>query len=661
MRALWSRAAPSPGSCAPARACVVAVSVAGFPAVRRRQSTLVQPWRVAYKRMRKARDRPLSAAEKLWASEGAQWAAMSDHTPLEALPADLDWVAVEQAVAMDVVDDDDDVGLLHKMHSRAYDDPDDPDDLDVSWNDLRFDSSLPGTQALQWPPNTGRPVAPYNLPPQSLWAPDELRWAAMRRRLTWKKLSMSEFVTALLIHNLMRALNVGVRFIDLSSLSPQIARLAALSPAEAQRAKQDIHDSLARLRMTPVDSRADDIARAREHPEQPAIPCYTQDADGDFHAVAQQLNRGLRHLLHHASSKKMPDMDVADIVAKICHNLLVSSASPDVQSYNILLTGFKRLRRPDLVDRVVDAFHASKIRPNEITCREVLGHYITQSRPEDFSQFVSLMRGVGDALMLANPATNVNEASQGRLVRVSNTKVYQKMYPTPMVFGVLIGGVMKFAGFDRALDVYYEMKADGWGLDVPSLNRLLGDCIRRQDWEGGSYVWQEISSIKTIAMPYDMARSYEFMLSLCSVTGQTAAFNRLLSEVVMRGFDRKSILDAAMDATHWAQRKRTSHAPAWAADNVMIAVSGFVSDSKWASRLEEMPADVEQDDDMFVHSALGENASEYEDDDDDDDDDDDGPDTGPGSEELDRIKADQESWASWVEAEFGERPKDPEP
>jgi hypothetical protein len=208
------------------------------------------------------------------------------------------------------------------------------------------------------------------------------------------------------------------------------------------------------------------------------------------------------------------------------------------------------------------------------------------------------------------------------------------------------------------------MKADGWGLDVPSLNRLLGDCIRRQDWEGGSYVWQEISSIKSIAMPYDMARSYEFMLSLCSVTGQTAAFNRLLSEVVTRGFDRKSILDAAMDATHWAQRKRTSHAPAWAADNVMIAASGFVSDSKWASRLEEMPADVEQDDDMFVHSALGENASEYDDEDDDDNDDnddEDGPDMVPGSEELDRIKAEQESWASWVEAEFGERPKDPEP
>jgi hypothetical protein len=646
MRALWSRAAPSPGSCPAARACIV--GVAGAAAGCRSVSTSIPSppplpsppsWKTAYKRLNEARARPLSAAEKSRACEGAAPTAISDHVPLEALPADLDWDAVGRAVGMDVGDD---AGLLRNMHSRAYDDPDNPDD---AWDDLRFDSSLPGTQALHWPANTGRPIARYNLPPQSLWAPDTLRWTAMRRRYTWKKLTMHEFATALLIHALMRACHAHVHALDLSPLSPHIAQLAALCPADARRARNHIRVSLAQLQLTPVDSPDDDIARARKHPPQPAIPCYTQDVDGDFHAVVQQLNRGLRQLLHHPSREAMPDVQVAATVAKICHNLLVSSASPDVQTFNLLLTGFKRWRRPDLVDHVIAAFHTSKIRPNEITCREVLGHYISESRPKQFSHFVALMRGVGDALMLANPATQVNEAGQNRLIRISENKVYQKVHPTPMVFGALVGGVLKFAGFDRALDVYYEMKADGWGLDVPSLNRLLADCIRRRDWQGGTYVWQEINSIKTMAMPRDMAKAYEFMLSLCSVTGQTAAFNHLLSEVVRRGFDRRSILDAALNTTRWARWKRSSTAPAWAADNVMIAVSGFIGDSKW-----EPSSEVEQEDAMFTQSAPGENASEWEE-----------PDVDPGLEEQHRAKVDKETWASWVEAEFGERPRDPEP
>jgi hypothetical protein len=505
-------------------------------------------------------------------------------------------------------------------------------------------------QQLQWPANTGHRLKPYNLPPQSLWATDMVRLAALRRRHTWKKLIMQELSTAVLIHSLLRRVVVPRQ--PRARLSPQIERVASFDKAQARTARKDILASIVRLHLIPVDTEVDDDLEAQIYPDQPAIPRYHQDSDGDFYEVTQRLNNGLKDLLRHDSRDKKDDQEVAHALAKICHNLFVSSAPPDVQTFNILIAGFKRWRCPDMVDDTILAFHGSKIRPNEITLRYILGHYISEKRPDGFSRFVSWMRGVGDALMLANPSITINEAGENRLIRINENKVYQKVHPTPMVFGALIGGVLKFGGFDRALDVYYEMKADGWGLDMAGLTRLLGDCIRRADWQGGVYVWDEINSIKHMAMPKDMAKAYEFMLSLCSVTGSTTAFNQVLREIATRGFDRNTIISGALRTTRWAQSKKSNLAPAWAADNLLIAVSSFVKDLKESNPSASQEFSI---DDLMYGQPIVEGGSDLPVDNLSDWDD-----SIPAEVSEQRPTEIKETWASWVEAEFGERPQDPD-
>lgn len=461
---------------------------------------------------------------------------------------------------------------------------------------------------------------------------------------------MQELCTAVLIYSLLRRVSVPRR--ARREVSSQIEAVAALDDAQSRNARKEILANIIRLHLIPVDTVVDETLQAQIYPDQPAVPRYHQDPDGHFYETTQRLNNGLKELLRHDSRDKKDDEGVAIAVAKICHNLFVSSAPPDVQTFNILIAGFKRWRCPEMVDDVILAFHASKIRPNEITLRYILGHYISERRPDGFSRFVAWMRGLGDALMLADPEVNINEAGQGRLIRKNEKKVYQKVYPTPMVFGALIGGVMKFGGFERALEVYYEMKADGWGLDLAGLTRLLGDCVRRADWQGGLYVWDEINSIKDVAMPRDMAKAYEFMLSLCSVTGNTSAFNQLLKEVANRGFDRHNILSGALRTTRWAQAKKENLAPAWAADNLLIAVSSFVKDLKETdtSTTPDFSIDdlmygqpiVEGDDAMPI-----DNLSDWDD-------------SIPVEVSEQRPTDRNETWASWVEAEFGERPKDPD-
>jgi hypothetical protein len=349
------------------------------------------------------------------------------------------------------------------------------------------------------------------------------------------------------------------------------------------------------------------------------------------------MNESLQKLLDNVPNGNA--IKEAVVLAKICHNLLVSSASPDLQTFNTLLVGFRRWRRRKLIDRVIPAFTYCKLRPNEITCREILNHYASarHGHPDDFSRFVAKMRGIGDSLMLANPNITINEASQGRLVKVNSNKVYQKVHPTPMVFSSLITGVMRFAGFDRALDIYYEMKADGWGLDVQGLTRLLNDCLRRADWEGGLYIWGEISSIKARVHHHDMAKAYTQMLGLCSITGNTVAFNQILTDLSQEGFDRNKIFGLAMDHVQIARKKKQYFPPAWVADNVMIAASAYVRDLKPQESTAALDA-VDDDDTAF---------SNHE------------PDTIG---HVEHNTADtKEVWASWLEREFGERPEDPEP
>jgi hypothetical protein len=557
------------------------------------------------------------------------------------LPKDLDWNAMQRIVGMEL--DQDHVLEAQEVQSQIR------DYADMAWEELRFDSRFPGAQLLEWPANTGADLVRKNLPPQSLWAPDVMRAIALRRRHTWKKLALQELSIGLLITDLLHHSNCA-RFAGPASAGDEFAKLShqirdsmSLTEEQREQARLNILEALENLYKTPVDAQVDDAVNARIQADHPAIPSYYQDVDGDFYGIADQMNQGIQALLEeipHGSDRKE-----AVAIAKICHNLLVSSSPPDLQTFNTLLIGFRRWRRPKLVDRVAASLTISKIRPNEITCRELLNHYASarHGRAEDFSRFITRMRGLNDALMVAHPDTNINEASQGRLIRVNPEKVYQKVHPTPMVFSSLIIGVLKFAGFDRALDIYYEMKSDGWGLDMPGLTRLLNDCLRRADWEGGLYVWGEITSIKAGVKPQDMAKAYSNMLSLCSITGNTVAFNQILNDLSKRGFPRAKILAGATKATHVAQRKKEYLAPAWVADNVMIAASGFINDLKSIdSEPEAAPEMVDDDNTMFSQhepDAIADIEHNT-------------PDPDPDPKEL---------WASWLEREFGERPKDPEP
>jgi hypothetical protein len=513
------------------------------------------------------------------------------------------------------------------------------------WQLLPYDSRFPSAPTMEWLANTGPNPTRFHLPPQSLWAPENVRWTAMRTRQVWKKLTMQELSVGALIYSLLGHTNVPQLPDDvLASLSPHIRQVIQMDKQQRLRCQSEVLDGMERLANVDVKISKDvALALAKLHTVDIAIPKYFQDSDGDFHFICSQMNSALKNII---DEKPYDEHALAVATAKICHNLLVSSAAPDVQTINLLVSGFGRWKQPKLVDAVITAFTSCKIRPNEITCAAVLNHYIQNNRPDCFSLFVARMRGVRNALMLARRDVTINEAAQGRLIRVKEDKVYQKVYPTPMVFNTLMLGVLRFAGFDRAMEVYMDMKEDRWGMDVFGLGHFLEDCIQRANWEGGLFIWEEIDSIKTGVKKEHMSKAYAQMLSLCSVTSKTVAFNHILNEVVRRGFDPKRILSSAAGTTKQADKtKWAPRAPAWTADNVLIAVSHYMSEEDTSNQT-DIPTAVEDDDDGTETPNEAVDLT-Y-----------DRPLPGDKTSNTRRvpIKDPDEAWAMWMQNELGETP-----
>jgi hypothetical protein len=617
-----------------------AVFTAGLAIDARAKKRRNEQWDTAFTVLRKEMARDKNVEEELGTGnvdadaqvdvpeeEGIQ--SNKSHLMLEEVfSEDTNWDALQQTIGNELLE-----GQPFPLHSS----PVSLAHTDDLWELLSSDSRFPGTQAIHFSANTGQNLVRHHLPPQSLWSYDHAREKSLRRRQVRKKLAIQELSMGMLISSLLlRARSFSASAEIFEDLSPSLQDVAVYEVEESAVERLEARKSLKALESLPSDSPDTVIWALLAGRPSFTKPNYSQDSDGDFYHVCAAMNASIKRLFSTGQTEP------ARTLAKIAHNLFISTAAPDVQTFNVLISGFKRWKLSGLIDEAIAALDSCKIRPNEITCATILDHYIQAKEPEKFSRFVAKMRGVGDALMLAMPSININETGAARLVRVSDSKVYQKVYPTPLVFNTLMLGVLRFAGIDRALEIYYEMKEDGWGLDVLGLSHFLIECVYRSDWDNGLYIWEEINSIKRRTKDSHMEKAYAEMLSLCSVTGNTAAFNHILRDVVKRGMDRKEILDSTTAITRRARAHHTRSkqdenvtvAPAWAADNVLIAVSGYMDESN-----NSRPSSVTE-----LEAELEGIASSYED-----------PLPYSGLEESKKVDP-TAAWSTWMEHEFGTDP-----
>ncbi|KAK5730768.1 hypothetical protein LTR15_000706 [Elasticomyces elasticus] len=347
-----------------------------------------------------------------------------------------------------------------------------------------------------WPTNTGPELKVHRLPPESIYATGERKTRSEMRRWSPKKLEtvmLSVDAMQLKIFvEMQRQKDQSWRQVASTAVPVEYRDKMFLSVPELQASLQCKLDDLQRV--VAVDPGLSEWARS---PNDVPLCAYRQDEQGTFHDTVRQLNGSLQDLFH--DCKYAPE-STPSLLAKVAYNLSISSAPPNIDTYNTLLLGLSQTKQHRMAQQVITSMRATHMRPNEVTNTAVLNHFTVTDNAEGFVHWVELMRGKHNGLALARRDIHINEAGKNRLIRVKREgkgdKVIQLPYPTPNVFGALIRGVLKFSGFETALGICDGMGQEGWGLCLSGLTPLLMHCADNGDWEPGLAIWGQIQALK---------------------------------------------------------------------------------------------------------------------------------------------------------------------
>ncbi|KAK0270301.1 hypothetical protein LTS00_016992 [Friedmanniomyces endolithicus] len=402
-----------------------------------------------------------------------------------------------------------------------------------------FDDIAPQKGRSLWPTNTGPELMVHRLPPESIYATGD-------PQITFRATEVESE----------EAGDLPVEYRDKMFLPIPELKVSLYGKME------DLD------RITETDA---DLTGWRRSPEDVPLSSYHQDDNGMFHDTARQLNSCLQDLFRKQGHQTAT---VPALLAKIAYNLSISSAPPNIETYNTLILGLSEVKKYQLVDRVIGSMRRTHMRPNEVTNAAVLNHFTTTNNAADFVTRVELMRGKYCGLALARPDIHINEAGVARLRRVEREgkedKVIQLPYPTPNVFGALIRGVLRFSGFDTALSICKGMGHEGWGLCLSGLTPLLEHCADYGDWTSGLAIWGQIQALRLRSLQRHAERrgesekvpmtAFAAMVRLCSKAGQKDVFEEIWAHALRahEGSARKLVelvkVQNEAAARAWAER-----------------------------------------------------------------------------------------------------------
>jgi hypothetical protein len=368
--------------------------------------------------------------------------------------------------------------------------------------------------------------------PQSLWSGEIRRAKAYERRWSKKKIAKAELAAARLAVTLTMLIDLESQtMINLVVLPEAVREIARLSRAEQRQLLYDLKSDLINTdALESWETRRGNIAKM-------TIPYYSQREDNSHYPIVEELNESILGLI---TAYKNEEIHFKALVVKICHNLLVSPAPPDLQTINILLLGFysldqKTYHRHAVIDAVLHFCRTVKVRPNEITCAAILSSFIKRNMPDKFAEFIALMRAADGTrgLMLAKPEIRITETSQGRLIPHDEIKgkVFQAVNPSALVFWQVVRGVLKFSGIQEAIEICKNFGKLAWGLDRTCLLDLLMRCVKEQDWESGIWVWEQVQIFHR-RHKVDLGGIIGAMLALCLKCNEKGMFEEIFQEAL---------------------------------------------------------------------------------------------------------------------------------
>jgi hypothetical protein len=215
------------------------------------------------------------------------------------------------------------------------------------------------------------------------------------------------------------------------------------------------------------------------------LPSYSW---ADRESVEEQrsaLHR-LLSVLCHGTTPSKPSVDL--MLAKICYNLLISTAPPSIFTYNTLLREFNRLRQPHLTQIVVDSyFYESRFKINSTTGRLILDHYRIKQDPKGFNTIIKRMGGHDKSMRIERRHTSLLWKESAKEWALANkvihrgSFIYQKMPRGADVFDSLICGSLEMKSVRCAIRYVRAAFREGSEVTSETLCNVIKKCLAEVD------------------------------------------------------------------------------------------------------------------------------------------------------------------------------------
>ncbi|KAG8627838.1 hypothetical protein KVT40_003711 [Elsinoe batatas] len=449
--------------------------------------------------------------------------------------------------------------------------------LDLADAEYETPDATDGVRAL--PGHTGQSLHQSVFAPQSIYASRGWQQGHWQRRLSPKKIQLTELAMDKMTLRLLLWLNPkDIGEFAMEGFTETFRQLVGRPRSELDSLVAWLDSNIRATKSLDRSVEAEELA-----PYRGLLSRYSSGVTQQSLHNASLLESNITWMFQR---HRNGEITYRQLILDMLHNITVSPALPTLQSFNKILDGLSATNTlPRVTEYVIRAMRTCHVRMNEETVIIILNHFRRTNNYQQFCKYSELIQGQQGGLWVARADVLITDASSGRLVRENRfgkDRIIQKMTPTPGVFQALIDGILYFDGFDAAARTIRDMAASGWGLSMRGLTSLLRECMDNSHWEGGAAVWEQIKAVhnrtKTSGQPEKIqAGTYATMMRLCILCDQKVQYETVCKEAIASKNSTKSLLQYMQrlkEAGPHPKRARRAIQPTQHERTSIAAVSG---------------------------------------------------------------------------------------
>ncbi|KAJ1337906.1 leucine-rich PPR motif-containing protein [Microdochium nivale] len=195
-------------------------------------------------------------------------------------------------------------------------------------------------------------------------------------------------------------------------------------------------------------------------------------------AIRSNLRQSLVVAIDRASTPQ-------EMVARICHNLLVSTAPPSIMIYNTLIAGFNRVERQDLAQSVVDSVLKNTAGPDtQQTTLCLLNHFRALNDIRGIRTVAKRMRGVAGSPFYQSELPELPQRDVAFAGWLHDQDVFQQQPAryvraaptTKQSYDALIRAWLEAGNVDRATKKFVECIRRDVRAEPQTIHILLQNC-----------------------------------------------------------------------------------------------------------------------------------------------------------------------------------------